>query len=217
MTKALRASTAYVILAAALAAFVLLKTKFDPKAGHSLVSLLEQRFPRASAGDPARVTGIIALGGDFKRFEAAMELARHFENVPLLMSARGEEEAVLAYAKKIGLPGERLILEPKSTSTFENALFAAELLKPKSGQCWLLVTSASHMPRAIGVFRKMGFKVLSWPVFSRAPVTERDAAALALYEWPRLVGSWLLGWTDSLFPSPDVQRESDCALKLAYR
>jgi uncharacterized SAM-binding protein YcdF (DUF218 family) len=217
MTKALRASTTCLILAAALAAFVLLKTKFDPKAGHFLVSLLEQRFPRAGAGDPASLTGIIALGGDFRRFETAMELARHFDNVPVLMSARGEEDAVLAYAKKIGLPGERLILEPKSRSTFENALFAAELLKPKSGQCWLLVTSASHMPRSIGVFRKMGFKVLSWPVFSSAPVTERDAAALALYEWPRLFGSWLLGWTDSLFPGPGAQGENDCALKVANR
>ena len=41
---------------------------------------------------------------------------------------------------------------------------AKALADPKPGQRWLLITSAWHMPRAIGLFRKAGFNVEAWPV-----------------------------------------------------
>ena len=39
---------------------------------------------------------------------------------------------------------------------------------PKSGERWLLVTSAYHMPRSVGLFRKAGFAVEPYPVDWRA-------------------------------------------------
>jgi DUF218 domain len=42
------------------------------------------------------------------------------------------------------------------------------IVEPKRGDRWLLVTSAYHMPRAIGVFRKAGFPVEPYPVSSKA-------------------------------------------------
>ncbi|MFX8270396.1 ElyC/SanA/YdcF family protein, partial [Acinetobacter baumannii] len=38
------------------------------------------------------------------------------------------------------------------------------LVKPKPGERWLLVTSAYHMPRSVGLFRKAGFPVEAYPV-----------------------------------------------------
>ena len=35
---------------------------------------------------------------------------------------------------------------------------------PKPGERWLLVTSAFHMPRSVGLFRKAGFPVEAYPV-----------------------------------------------------
>lgn len=55
---------------------------------------------------------------------------------------------------------ERVEYEEKSRNTAENATFAKEVLKPKPGDRWLLVTSAFHMPRAVGSFRKAGFDVI---------------------------------------------------------
>ena len=65
--------------------------------------------------------------------------------------------------------------EDKSRNTVENALFARQIAMPKPGDRWLLVTSAYHMPRAIGVFRHAGFPVEAYPVDWR---TRGDADAV---------------------------------------
>ena len=49
----------------------------------------------------------------------------------------------------------------------ENARFTRELVQPKPGERWLLVTSAHHMPRSVGVFRAAGFPVEAFPVDCR--------------------------------------------------
>ena len=58
----------------------------------------------------------------------------------------------------------RVQLEERSRNTVENALFTKALIDPKPGERWLLVTSAMHMPRAVGVFRQAGFPVEAYPV-----------------------------------------------------
>jgi len=112
----------------------------------------------------------------------------------------GQIEPALTYAMKQGIPDVQLMIEARSTSTYENARFSTTLLHPNPCQRWVLVTSASHMPRAVGTFRKAGFKVLPSPVFPTIP--QRDTLALAIHEWFGLVGYWFLGWTDALFPGP---------------
>ena len=52
-----------------------------------------------------------------------------------------------------------------SRDTFENAQFTKEIVKPAPGETWLLVTSAFHMPRSMGLFRKVGFEVTPCDVF----------------------------------------------------
>jgi len=54
-------------------------------------------------------------------------------------------------------------METRSRNTFENAIYSAELIKPNPNERWLLVTAAFHMPRAIGCFRRVGFKVEAYP------------------------------------------------------
>ena len=66
--------------------------------------------------------------------------------------------------RAVGLDQGDVVYEDRSRNTFENALFTRDLVKPKEGERWLLVTSAMHMPRAVGVFRKVGFPVIAYPV-----------------------------------------------------
>ena len=66
----------------------------------------------------------------------------------------------------------------RSRNTVENALFSKEIAQPKPGERWLLVTSAYHLPRAIGVFRKAGFAVEAYPVDWRTRGSEDVAAAV---------------------------------------
>src|SRR5262245_7885810 len=86
-------------------------------------------------------------------------------------------------------------LEDRSRNTLENAVFSKAIVQPKPGERWLLVTSAYHMPRAIGVFRKAGFPVEPYPVDLRTHwieigpplfVTMRDGlwrTDTAVHEW----------------------------------
>ncbi len=64
----------------------------------------------------------------------------------------------------LGVPDDRMSFEDRSRDTWENAVFTKELVQPKPGERWLLVTSATHMPRSVGIFRKIGFDVIPYPV-----------------------------------------------------
>ena len=85
-----------------------------------------------------------------------------------------------------GIDPSRLILETKSTSTYENAIFGAALVKPQAQDRWLLVTGALHMPRAMASFRKAGFHVEPWPIHDDA-ASELSLAASAMHEWIGLI------------------------------
>jgi uncharacterized SAM-binding protein YcdF (DUF218 family) len=64
----------------------------------------------------------------------------------------------------LGVPNQALIIEDRSRNTYENALYAKELLTEKGINRILLVTSAMHMPRAVALFKAQGFEVTPLPV-----------------------------------------------------
>jgi uncharacterized SAM-binding protein YcdF (DUF218 family) len=206
--------------------------------GNALVHGLENRFPKwdASRGAP---DGIIVLGnaispklssafgepvfsGSGSRMLAMAKLARAYPNARIVYSGgdaslfgSGIREADFVYPvlENLGIARERVQLETQSRNTAENAAFTKLMMKPKPGERWLLVTSARHMPRAIGCFRKADFHVEAYPVGWRAagaldPQWERGVADglerldAAAYEWIGLLAYRLSGKTAELFPSP---------------
>jgi uncharacterized SAM-binding protein YcdF (DUF218 family) len=113
----------------------------------------------------------------------------------------------------LGVARSRLTLEDRSRDTFENAVFTKRLIDPKPGERWLLVTSAWHMPRAVGCFRKAGFAVEAWPVDYRTGSRFRLALEGAIYEGLRrldfisreyagLTMYYAFGGTSALLPAP---------------
>jgi uncharacterized SAM-binding protein YcdF (DUF218 family) len=197
---------------------------------------LENRFPQPTL--PAHVDGIVLLGGAVRvemsnlrhevtlnalgeRITATVALARRYPDAPVLLSGGDAAliprprivEAALTKTLMVSLgvdPG-RIIVEGRSRNTWENALYSKEAAHPASGQVWLLVTSANHMPRAVGCFRKVGFPVLPYPVAyttgSPFGLSFDLNAALGplgddLHEWLGLVAYRLLGRTDALLPGP---------------
>jgi uncharacterized SAM-binding protein YcdF (DUF218 family) len=104
----------------------------------------------------------------------------------------GSETSEAAVVKQVlgglGVDLERVVFEDRSRNTFENARYSKDLIVPKPGECWLLITSAYHMPRAVGVFRKVGWDVLPYP--TGQPV-----------HWRCSGGSmWHTGWRSSISP-----------------
>ncbi len=206
--------------------------------GKLLMAPLEERFPPwdAARGPP---DGIVVLGGAIEpevaerpnsglneaaeRITASASLARTYPAAKILYSGgnnrlafRGGSEAQVARSlfESLGIPERRLILEDRSRTTAENAAFSRQVAAPKPGERWLLVTSAYHMPRAIGAFRRAGFPVEACPVDYRTPgpgelwIPFASVTAglrrtdIAMREWFGLVTYWLTGRSSALFPSP---------------
>src|SRR5262249_48031828 len=184
-----------------------------------LAQPLQTRFPRWHTTDQAEPYGIIALGGDRGgRFNALVELSRRFPQAKLIFTGAGEpawswDDLPRRFARSGGDP-KRLILETRSRNTDENARYSAELLRPTPDQRWLIITSAAHMPRAIGCFRHAGFQSEAYPVefttkdradlFTEFP-TGSEAIFLfdlAAKEWIGLLVYRLTGKTDTLLPAP---------------
>jgi uncharacterized SAM-binding protein YcdF (DUF218 family) len=211
--------------------------------GNALILLLEDRFPRADLDRPPPPTGFIVLGGSERlggtargvpavneaaerEIETAI-LARRFPEAKIAFTGRdagifytasSEGSDFRSLITALGVAPDRLILEAESRDTHENAEFLKAELEAKGllglGSRWLLITSGYHMPRAMGVFRKVGLPVEPWPVDyrtrGRADLTRPlDKVSeglrrtdIAAREWAGMLVYWLAGRSDALFPGP---------------
>lgn len=208
-------------------------------AGAVLLQGLEARFPKPSS-DPASVSCMVVLGGAFEtevtttrggielnqsadRFVQALRLANAYPEARILvsggdgsLSGRFEGDAVVSrrFFETFGIPASRLIEERTSRNTDENAVNTKGLLSSAGISDCLLITSAFHMPRSVGLFRKQGLSVQPWPADYRTsgsvaltldftqPTLNAQQTATAVREWVGLLSYWLLGRIDELYPSP---------------
>jgi uncharacterized SAM-binding protein YcdF (DUF218 family) len=67
--------------------------------------------------------------------------------------------------------------EERSRTTYENAVFSAQLLKPANVTSVLLVTSPAHMPRALWSFEHVGLHAIPWPT----PLTTPKVGHIGAY------------------------------------
>jgi uncharacterized SAM-binding protein YcdF (DUF218 family) len=179
---------------------------------------LEHRFSFSPPDSQARPDGIILLGGTgIGGIYAVSALSQDYPTARLIFSGFSPTDATDNYLLKIfailGGDPARVYMESRPRTTSEDAFYTAEVLKPKPGERWLLVTSALHMPRAVGCFRTAGFQVQPYPIeFSIAqtyPFATFAPGSAALNhldrvtkEWIGLVAYRLMGKTDALFPGP---------------
>jgi len=205
--------------------------------GNALILPLEQRFPGFDAARPnGDIAGVVILGGaedgrisaerrGLALNEAAERITEGARLARLLPAAKivftggvarmlfdgpAGGEPVARFLADMGVAPERILVEDRSRDTVENAAFTRDLVNPKPGERWLLVTSAYHMPRAVGVFRAVGFDVLAYPVDFRTAGwgdLARPFASLAdglkrtdvaAKEWAGLVAYRLLKRTSEL-------------------
>lgn len=200
-----------------------------------LLRPLENRFP--SAPLPDRVDGIIVLGGAVntaltadrghpslndaaERMTEFVALANRYPQARLAFAGGSgrlfggevsESEVAHRLFERLGLT-RPVTYDDKSRNTHENALYLRDLLQPQPGETWVLITSASHMPRSVGIFRAIGWPVLPWPVAYKtgSSLAVQYGSSLpaklahidwAVHEWIGLVAYWWLGRTNALFPA----------------
>jgi uncharacterized SAM-binding protein YcdF (DUF218 family) len=200
---------------------------------------LEERFPQPDLKTPP--TGIIVLGGAVEegityrrnlpalndaaeRMTESAALARRFPNARLIFSGGSavfttshisEAEVARRLWLSLGVPESRIEFEDKSRDTWENAIFTRDIAKPKPGETWLLVTSAMHMPRSVGIFRKIGFPVVAYPVDYRTGGGPGDFIGFrrigqslmnldqVSHEWFGLLAYYVTGRSSELLPGPE--------------
>jgi len=213
---------------------------FSP-AANILILPLEDRYQRPAV--LGTYDGVIILGGAVdtvvsgargetaltmsgERLTIAARLARELPEA-LIIHTGGqgtiitgqvtESEGAARLFDDFGIDPARIVLEDQSRNTWQNAALTRKLVDPKPGQTWLLVTSAYHMPRSMGVFEAAGWTgVTAYPVDYRTRGTiDRglgfDAASkgmrrfdLAFREWVGLAVYWMTGRSSALFPGPDI-------------
>jgi uncharacterized SAM-binding protein YcdF (DUF218 family) len=195
---------------------------------------LENRF-HTPKPMPDHVDGIIVLGGAVRsywtsvhgqpnlnehaeRMTEGVALARRYPNAALVFTGGNrhvisESDVARMFFEGQGIDMSRVILEDKSHSTYDNAVLTKGLVKPSPGQVWLLVTTAYHMPRSVGAFRRAGWHIVPYPVdYLTAgrienPIKIDMAGNLDTFDdatraWLALAAYYLTGKSDALLPGP---------------
>ena len=211
--------------------------------GNWLLYPLESRFPPWDAArgapdgivvlggaidtDPSAAHGTAAFSASAGRIIAAAALAQRYPNARIVYSggdaklvsdgAPKEADYAVAVFESLGISRDRVMPERRSRNTWENGEFSKAIAAPKDGERWLLVTSAYHMPRSVGIFRKVGFAIEPYPadwqlagradllrfsIFSAEGLEHTDRG---LREWMGLLAYWVTGKTSELFPGPIPQ------------
>ena len=201
------------------------------------VRTLEHRFPQPESAD-LNPEIIIVLGGwqgagaSFTspdappissagdRLIAGLILAKKFPQAKLYfpgglkMDHIGASEYEISHAtiKGLGLSESQVIIEGESRNTAENASYIRAMMDDSRQGQVVLITSASHMPRAISSFKKEGLNPLAYPVDYKTNAEEmpwtlvykqgQTLMGTALHEWVGLVAYYITGRTTQLLPAP---------------
>jgi uncharacterized SAM-binding protein YcdF (DUF218 family) len=206
--------------------------------GYVLIQPLENRFA-VPQDPPEAVSAIVMLGGATMarpstargvaelnqagdRLTTTLLLARLYPDARIVLSGGGgflmgemesEAETMRRFLVNLGVQEDRLVLEGESRNTAENASFTRSIIEDGQGVV-VLVTSAFHLPRSVGIFRQEGIDVVAWPTDYRSagdqgfgidlanPNQNLETATVALREWIGLLAYHWTGRTDALFPTP---------------
>lgn len=205
--------------------------------GDWLLYPLETRFQH-NPELPEQVDGIIVLGGsvlpinsaewqqletnDFhERLSAFIQLARRYPqarliftggNANLLGNEPSEAEIVRDYFIDSGINEARLILESQSRNTAENVTLSKQRIQPKANETWVLITTAFHMPRSVGIFCQQQWPVVPYPVDHKTvpsklfkmrfnPLGHLNQLVMGTHEWLGLIAYRVMAKTDQLLPS----------------
>ena len=226
-----------------IAAFALLAIAGLTPLGALLIGTLEARFPAASPTQP--VDGIILISGAEQprmsrnhgqvltnshadRLIATARLAHRFPDARIAVTggvlaldrtARPEFHSQADVARRfltgVGIDAGRIIIERQSQNTCQNARHIHDAVAPGPEERWLVVTSAFHMPRTMGCFRKVGWAPIAYPTdYKRiaGPKGLRPTISvggnlsmlnLAVHEFVGLLAYRVSGQIDDLFPGPE--------------
>lgn len=157
-------------------------------------AVLKKAVPQDSG---ATADAVVILGRGEALNSSRAEVAAHLwqENRAPLIFASGiyDSPRLLTLLRAKGIPESALEGESHSRTTYENARFTADLLRPQGIRRILLVTDGPHMLRSFLTFRGFGFEVIPAPSASPRHLDRIGHTRLVLREYLGLVSYGLLG------------------------
>ena len=217
------------------AALVVLWSASTPWLADRLVLALEREHVAPTLASLADADAILLLGGGTKPAlfprefpelgeagDRVLHAARLFHagkakwviasggRMPWQNAGPADAETMAAVLVALGVPAGAVVLESRSTNTFENCRFSKELLDERGARDVLLVTSAAHMPRAFATCRTAGLSVRAAPT-DFLVVDERPRTALDFLPDPEALmwthvalrerlGFWIYRWRGWIEP-----------------
>lgn len=191
---------------------------------------LEHKFPQINE-IPQDAKGLVLLGGNFSVLESQIggrpiynlaggrviefiSLARRYPNLPIVFTGSSlEVDLTKKLFDEMGIEPSRVIWENESSNTVDNAYKSYNLVQPKPNDKWVLVTSAFHMPRSMGLFKGAGWNVIAYPVdYHIASLTPSKLVVgfldslnpvvwrVATKEWAGLFNNYISGKSPEFIP-----------------
>ena len=158
-----------------------------PVVSNALTRYLEEQYPPvdlASLRKDASNVVLVLTAGSFRRTKTGYEARigeegwerlqagiRLYERIGgrLVFSGAPSPDGQSSIARtmaevatRLGVPADHVLVEEKSTNTYENIVFSKSMLKGQPGRVWL-VTSALRMPRAMAVATKQELDATAYP------------------------------------------------------
>lgn len=205
--------------------------------GSWLIYPLETHFP-SHPKLPERVDGIILLGGSFitstsqswnkvqtnqyaDRIHDFLALIHQYPTAKAIFTGgsanvtnQRHTEAYFAEQlfNRIGIKKNRIIYENKARNTFENVIYTKQIAQPQPEETWIVVSTAYHLPRAVGIFCKQNWNIIPYPADFHTNPEELLAPSLNLsgnlqqlnegiHEWLGLTAYYLTGKTNQWLPN----------------
>jgi uncharacterized SAM-binding protein YcdF (DUF218 family) len=119
-------------------------------------------YPRQTIEVGGAADRVLYAGWLFRRKKAPLIIVTG-GIVPGSTRERSHAEDMRAVLEMVGIPPEAVIMEKNARNTYEHARECKKIFEKMDLRKILLVTSALHMPRAVGVFQKAGVDVVPAP------------------------------------------------------
>jgi uncharacterized SAM-binding protein YcdF (DUF218 family) len=161
--------------------------------------------------------GRIELFGSADRIIEAVVLLNKFPKAQLVLTGGSgsldqsqnlrEADYLRILAMSLNIDSKRIVVERDSRATYEHPKYLEKIID--KNKRWVLVTSAAHMPRALGCFKKYGFNVLPYPVdYQGYPVSAKGVSFMdfipavdnlfimdeVMHEWYGLIYYRMMGY-----------------------
>lgn len=146
-----------------------------PVKGGKVLTEVTPEFIVVLAGGERAAPNKPALSGlthhAFARVVGATVFREQFPDAKMAFTGRPDETGAMRdVAERLGVPAGSIVEETQSRDTKDHPILLKPILQDAP---FFLVTSASHMPRAVALFRNQGLDPVAAPVGFVA-VTERD-------------------------------------------